>query len=149
MPEPPMLPVKLVEFDLQRGLQKPQLYQQLSGHGGRVRNLEERRKQIRQINIKRSQGGYELLNYRRTGVSQIHLTIRLLAQRIPVQLYKGMFLGNFAHYLIRNVRAFSKAGQMKLPHFSAAAHVVHQIKRVSLPADKSHTSPQATTSAVV
>src|SRR5271154_5939361 len=65
--EPTALPVKLVELDLKSGLQKPKLYHQLSRHRGRFRNPEERRKEVRQVEIERSQAGDELLGCRRAG----------------------------------------------------------------------------------
>src|SRR6266481_3988305 len=35
-------------------------------------------------------------------------------------------------------RTGSQPGQVELPHFSAAAHAVHQVERISFAADKSH-----------
>jgi hypothetical protein len=32
----------------------------------------------------------------------------------------------------------SQPGQMQLAHFSAPAHIVHQVQRISFAADKSH-----------
>jgi hypothetical protein len=49
-----------------------------------------------------------------------------------------MLLGNFPHQIIRNSRTRSKTCQMELTHFSAAAHIVHQVERISFAADKSH-----------
>jgi hypothetical protein len=66
------------------------------------------------------------------------LAVQLIAQGFPIQRHEGMLLGNFPHQIIGNSRAGSQPGQMELPHFSAAAHVVHQVKRISFAADKSH-----------
>jgi hypothetical protein len=41
--------VELRQLDLKRGLQEPQLQQQLAGHAGRFRNSENGRKQVRQL----------------------------------------------------------------------------------------------------
>jgi hypothetical protein len=68
------------------------------------------------------------------------LAIQLFAQRFPVQLHKGMLLGNQAHYVICDSRPGSQARQMELAHFSAAAHVVHQVKRIPFATDESHDS---------
>jgi hypothetical protein len=62
----------------------------------------------------------------------------LIAQRSPIQLHEWMFLGNFAHDFLGNSRTMSEAGQMKLEHFTAAAHIVHQVERIPFAADKSH-----------
>jgi hypothetical protein len=49
-----------------------------------------------------------------------------------------MLLGNQAHHIIGDSRAGSQARQMELAHFSAAAHVMHQVKRIPFAADESH-----------
>jgi hypothetical protein len=49
-----------------------------------------------------------------------------------------MFSGNFANYFVGDTGALAQAGEMELAHFSAAAHIVHQIIRISSPADESH-----------
>jgi hypothetical protein len=49
-----------------------------------------------------------------------------------------MLFGNFPHHIIGNSRTGSETRQVELPHFSAATHVVHQVKRISFAADKSH-----------
>jgi hypothetical protein len=46
--------------------------------------------------------------------------------------------GDFAHKVIGNSDAGPEARQMELQHFSAAAHVVHQVERIPFAADKSH-----------
>jgi hypothetical protein len=64
----------------------------------------------------------------------------LRAQRFPIQLYERMLFGNFAHQVIGNSRTGSETCQMELAHFSAAAHVVHQVEGISFAADESHGS---------
>jgi hypothetical protein len=49
-----------------------------------------------------------------------------------------MLFGHFAHHVICNSRAGSETRQVELAHFTAAAHVVHQVKRISFAADESH-----------
>ncbi len=66
------------------------------------------------------------------------MTVQLIAQGFPVQLHEGMLFGNFPHHIIGNSRPGSETSQMELPHFSAAAHVMHQVKRIPFAADKSH-----------
>jgi Rps23 Pro-64 3,4-dihydroxylase Tpa1-like proline 4-hydroxylase len=49
-----------------------------------------------------------------------------------------MLFGNFANQVIGDSCMRSEPGQMQLAHFSVAAHVVHQVERVSFAPDKSH-----------
>jgi hypothetical protein len=49
-----------------------------------------------------------------------------------------MLLGNVLDYFFGDSRTLPEARQMQLPYFSAAAHVVHQVERVSFAADKRH-----------
>src|SRR5882724_10902967 len=49
-----------------------------------------------------------------------------------------MFPGYFADNGIRDFRALAEPGEVQLLHFSAAAHVVHQIIRISFAANESH-----------
>ncbi len=74
----------------------------------------------------------------RVGIRQVHLTVQLFPQGFPIELHEGMLFGNFTHQVIGNSRAGAETGQMELAHFSAAAHVVHQVERISFAADKSH-----------
>src|SRR5947209_5658307 len=66
------------------------------------------------------------------------MIVDLLSQSLPVKLHEGVLLGDFAYHSLRNPGAITESSQMQLLHFSAAAHIVHQIKRVSFSADKSH-----------
>jgi hypothetical protein len=53
-----------------------------------------------------------------------------------------MFLGNFTYHLVRDASAFAEPSQMQLAHFSAAAHIVHQVVGIPFAANESHrTSP--------
>src|SRR2546423_5991124 len=62
----------------------------------------------------------------------------MFAQSSPIELHERVLPGDLANHLVGDARAVSQAGQMQLPHFSAAAHVVHQIEGVSFAANKSH-----------
>jgi len=66
------------------------------------------------------------------------LAVQLFTQRFPVQLHEGMLFSNFANQVIGDSRVGSEPRQMQLAHCSAAAHVVHQVERISFAADKSH-----------
>jgi len=136
--EPPASAVKLVELDLNGRLQKPHLHQQLPRHYGGFRNSEERRKQIRQVEIERSKRGNKLLDLRRVGVREVHLVIQLSAQPSPVERHERVLLGDFTNDFVGDSRAVSEARKVELAHFSAAAHVVHQVERIPFAADKSH-----------
>jgi len=136
--EPPASAVKLIELDLNGRLQKPHLHQQLPRYHGGFRNSEERRKQIRQVEIERSKRGNKLLDLRRVGVREVHLVIQLSAQPSPVELHERVLLGDFTNNFVGNSCAVSQARKVELAHFSAAAHVVHQVERIPFAADKSH-----------
>src|SRR5258708_33686589 len=49
-----------------------------------------------------------------------------------------MFLGDFLDDVVGDAGAVAKTSEMELLHFSAAAHIVHQIVGVSFSTDKSH-----------
>ena len=49
-----------------------------------------------------------------------------------------MFFGNLANHLVGDARACSQPGEVHLLHFSAVAHVVHQVKGVPFSANESH-----------
>jgi hypothetical protein len=49
-----------------------------------------------------------------------------------------MFLGHYADNFIGNPRAFAQASEVELLHFSAAAHIVHQVISIPFAADESH-----------
>jgi len=64
--------------------------------------------------------------------------VELFAQSPPVKVHEGVLFGNLANDAIGNSSAVAEAGQVKLPHFSAAAHVVHQVERIPFAANESH-----------
>jgi hypothetical protein len=49
-----------------------------------------------------------------------------------------MLFRNFADDSVGNFRALAEPGEMQLLHFSAAAHVVHQIIRIAFATNESH-----------
>src|SRR5258708_6410735 len=66
------------------------------------------------------------------------MTVDLFAQGPPVELHERVLLGPLAHDAFRDSRAVAESRQVQLPHFSAAAHVVHQVECVSFAANESH-----------
>src|ERR1700758_1623082 len=72
------------------------------------------------------------------------MTVDLLAQSLPVEFDKRVLLRDLAHHSLRDPRAVSQSRQMQLPHFPAAAHVVHQVKGIPFSANESHTTHPAT-----
>ena len=64
--------------------------------------------------------------------------VELFTQSLPVEVHEGVRLGNFADDAIGDASAVAEAGEVKLPHFSTAAHVVHQVERVSFAANEGH-----------
>jgi hypothetical protein len=78
------------------------------------------------------------------------MTVDLFSQSLPVELHERMFLRDFAHHSLRDPRSVSQSRKVQLPHFSAPAHVVHQVESVSFAANKSHEPhPVASNLAVV
>jgi hypothetical protein len=57
-----------------------------------------------------------------------------------------MLLRNEFYDLIRDSSLFAKSRKVKLAHFSAPAHVVHQIERVSFAPNESHDLSPASSS---
>jgi len=62
----------------------------------------------------------------------------MFAQGSPIELHERVLLGDFANHFVGNSRAISQASQVQLEHFTAAAHVMHQVEQISFAADKSH-----------
>src|SRR5258707_2675892 len=77
------------------------------------------------------------------------MTVDLLAQCPPVQLDEWMFLRDLLYHPLRNSRAVAQSRQVQLTHFSAAAHVVHQIERISFAANKCHRTHSKTSNLAV
>jgi hypothetical protein len=70
----------------------------------------------------------------------------MFAQRSPIELHERVFLRNFLHDLIGNFPLFAKARKVKLAHFSAVAHVVHQVERIPFAPNESHDFSPASSS---
>jgi hypothetical protein len=66
------------------------------------------------------------------------VAVDLFAQRPPVELHEGMFLGNLFDHSLCNSRTVTQPCQVQLLHFAAAAHVVHQVERISFAANECH-----------
>ena len=49
-----------------------------------------------------------------------------------------MLFGNFANDRIGDASAFAEASEVQLAHFTAAAHIVHQVIEISFAANKGH-----------
>ena len=64
--------------------------------------------------------------------------VELFTQSLPVEVHEGVLFGNFPDNAIGDASAVAEAGEVKLPHFSTAAHVVHQVERVSFAANEGH-----------
>jgi hypothetical protein len=60
-----------------------------------------------------------------------------------------VLLGDLSHHAFRDPRAVSQTRKMQLPHFSASAHVVHQVKSISFAANESHETHPVTSMPVV
>src|SRR5258706_16097937 len=129
---------ELIELYLNGGVEKPHLEEQLPRHRGRFGKPEHLGKEIRQIKIEIAEGLNEFLDGRGFRVSEIDLVVQLFAQRAPVEIDEGMFLGDFLDDVVGDAGAVAKTSEMELLHFSAAAHIVHQIVGVSFATDKSH-----------
>src|SRR6201998_789063 len=136
---------ELIELHLDGGGEKPQLNEQLSRHHGRFGKPEHLREQIRQINIKSAEGLNQVLNGRGLRVSEIDLAAQLFAEGAPVEIDEGMLLGDCFYDVVGDPGAVTEAGEVELPHFSAAAHIVHQVVGVSFATDKSHAVPESAT----
>ena len=74
----------------------------------------------------------------RLRIGQIDLAIQLFAERAPVEFDERMLLGDFADDGIGDAGAFAETSEMELPHFTAAAHIVHQVIGISFAANESH-----------
>src|ERR1700720_2299736 len=136
---------KLIELYLDGGVEKLQLKEQLSRHRGRFGKPKHLGKQIRQIKIEIAEGLNEFLNGRGLRVSEIDLVVQLFAERAPVEIDEGMLLGDCLDDVVGDAGAIAETGKMELPHFSAVAHIVHQIVGVSFAADKSHVALESAT----
>ena len=90
------------------------------------------------IQIQVAQGVDEFLNGGGLRVRQIDLAIQLFAKVAPVEFDEGMFLADFTHDLIGDAGSLAQPRQVQLPHFSTAAHVVHQVVGVSFAANEGH-----------
>ena len=112
--------------------------EQLSRHRGRFGKPEHLGKQIRQIKIETAEGLNEFLNGRGLRVSEIDLAAQLFAKGAPVEIDEGMLLGDCFDDVVGDPGTVTEAGEVELPHFSAAAHIVHQVIGVSFATDKSH-----------
>ena len=130
--------LELIELHLDGGMEQPQLHEQLMRNRGRFGKSQNRWKQVRQIQIEVSEGLDEIVDGRGFGIRQIDLVVQLFTKGAPVELNEGMFLCDFADYAVGDASAFAEAGQMQLPHFPAAAHVVHQKERFPFAANESH-----------
>jgi hypothetical protein len=129
---------ELIELYLDGGAEQPQLEEQLPRHRGRFGKPKHLGKQIRQIKIEIAEGLNEFLNGRGLRVSEIDLVVQLFAQGAPVEIDEGVLLGDCFDDVVGDPGAIAEPGEMELPHFSAAAHIVHQIVGISFATDKSH-----------
>jgi hypothetical protein len=129
---------ELIELYLDGGVEKPQLEEQLPRHHGRFGKPKHLGKEIRQIKIESAEGLNKFLNGRGLRVSEIDLVVQLFAEGAPVEIDEGMLLGDCLHDVVGDPGAVAEAGEVELPHFPAAAHIVHQIVGVSFATDKSH-----------
>src|ERR1700676_2077626 len=136
---------ELIEFYLDGGVEKPQLQKQLSRHRGRFGKPKHLGKKIRQIKIEIAEGLNEFLDGRGLMVSEIDLVVQLFSERAPVEIDEGMLFGDCLDDVVGDAGAIAETGEMELPHFSAAAHVVHQIVGVSFATDRSHVALDSAT----
>src|ERR1700675_961593 len=85
---------ELIELNLDGGVEKPQLEEQLPRHHGRFGKPKHLGREIRQIKIEIAEALNEFLNGRGLMVSEIDLVIQLSAQGAPVEIDEGMLLGD-------------------------------------------------------
>src|SRR5215469_1985586 len=131
---------KLVQLYLDGRVKQPQLQQQLPRHRGRFGKPQHLGIEVRQIKIERTKRVDKLQDRGGFRVSEIDVMIQLFAEGVPVEIDEGMFLGDFLDDVVRDTGTVAKTSEMELPNFSAAAHIVHQVVRVSFAANKSHRS---------
>src|ERR1700758_2798313 len=129
---------ELIELYLDGGVEEPQLHEQLPRHRGRFGKPKDLGKHTRQIDIESAKGLNQLLKGRGLRVSEIDLVVQLFAQRAPVEIDEGMLLGDCLDDVVGDPGAVAETRKVELPHFSAAAHIVHQIVGVSFATDESH-----------
>src|SRR5579859_7997175 len=129
---------ELIELYLDGGVEQPQLEEQLPRHRGRFGKPKHLGKKIRQIKIESAEGLNEFLDGRGLRVSEIDLVVQLFAEGAPVEIDEGMLLGDCLDDVVGDTGAVAETGEMELPQFSAAAHIVHQIVGVSFATDESH-----------
>jgi hypothetical protein len=129
---------ELIELYLDGGVEQPQLEEQLPRHRGRFGKPKHLGKQIRQIKIESAEGLNEFLDGRGLRVSEIDLIVQLFAQGAPVEIDEGMLLGDCLDDVVGDPGAVAETSEVELLHFSAAAHIVHQIVGISFATDESH-----------
>lgn len=134
---------ELVELHLDGGIEQAQLYEKLVSHGRRFRKTQNGREEVRQIKIEVPKRLDELMDGRRLGIGQIDLAVQLLAEGAPVEFHEGMFPGNFTDDVIGDAGSLAEPSQVNLAHFSAAAHIVHQVVGVPFAANKGHSPSPA------
>ncbi|MGB2668344.1 MAG: hypothetical protein WAK48_30440, partial [Candidatus Acidiferrum sp.] len=129
---------ELIELHLDSGIEQAQLHKKFMCDRRRFGKSQDRWKEVRKIKIEITQGLDEFVERGGLRVGEIDLAIDLFTQGAPIEFDERMLLGDFADDGIGDAGAFAEAGEMELAHFTAAAHVVHQVIGVSFTANKGH-----------
>jgi len=132
---------ELVELHLDGGIEQAQLHEKFVCNRGRFGKSQDRWKKVRKVKVQIAQGLDELLDGWRLRIGQIDLIIQLFAQRAPIQFDEGVFLGDLAYHRVGDPGALTQTSQMQLAHFSAAAHIVHQVIGIAFAANEGHRPP--------
>jgi len=122
--------IELIEFHANRRMQKSKLGDDFLPRFRRMRNIQQRRKEVGKIQIQSAQSGNEFLNLVRFGIVQLDTTVDLLSQLAPIHIDKRVRTRNLAHNIVGNSGAFPKLGQVQLSHPAALADTVYQVEGV-------------------
>lgn len=129
---------ELVELHLDSGIEQAQLHKKFMCDRRRFGNSQDRWKEVRKIKIEITQGLDEFVESGGLRIGEVDLAIDLFTQGTPVEFDERMLFGDFADDGIGDAGAFAEPGEMELAHFTAAAHVVHQVVGVTFTANKGH-----------
>jgi hypothetical protein len=132
--------IKLVEFDSYGGVQQTELRNNLLSRFRRMRYVQERWKQVSQVEVECAQCGNELLDLVGLGIEQLYSVVDLLSQFIPVDVNEGIRTRDLSDYIVGDSGALSELGQVQLLDAVALADVMHQVERVPFSPKKSHGS---------
>jgi hypothetical protein len=122
--------IELIEFDAYSRMQKTKLRNNLLARFRRVRDIEQRRKQVGQIEVQIPQTGNQSLQIQRFGIKKLHAVIHLFPELVPIHVNEGKSAGNLSNNGVSNSGPFAEPGQVQLFHPAALADVVDQIEGI-------------------